>query len=183
VPNVEVPHEAPHPVALQPVDDPHAVYEQVLQEQLDKGSSPQVAEARAKVARVKAERGIQRGPAPEPAAAPPAAPPAAREPVDDPDAVYEQVLQDQLDKGSSPQIAEARAKVARVKAQRSGTRGPTPMDVAKPVPSAPTKAELAAGQAVPSGAPRADEPKPEQGPVAPVEEEKPRRNEDGGSTS
>jgi NADH-quinone oxidoreductase subunit I len=180
VPNVEVPHEAPHPVALEPVDDPNAVYQQVLQEQLDKGSSPQVAEARAKVARVKAERGIQRGPAPEPA---PAAPPAAREPVDDPNAVYQRVLQEQLEVGSSPQIAEARAKVARVKAQRSVARGPTPMEVEKPVPSAPTKAELAAGEAVPSGAPRADEPKPEQGPVAPVEEEKPRRNGDGGSTS
>jgi formate hydrogenlyase subunit 6/NADH:ubiquinone oxidoreductase subunit I len=36
------------------------VYEQVLKEQLEAGSSPQVAEARAKVARVKAERGIGR---------------------------------------------------------------------------------------------------------------------------
>jgi len=63
-PNVEVPHETPQPVALQPTEDPEAVYQQVLQEQLDKGSSPQVAEARAKVARVKAQRGIKRGPTP-----------------------------------------------------------------------------------------------------------------------
>lgn len=63
-PNVEVPHETPQPVALHPTEDPEAVYQQVLQEQLDKGSSPQVAEARAKVARVKAQRGIKRGPAP-----------------------------------------------------------------------------------------------------------------------
>ena len=63
-PNVEVPHETPQPVALQPTEDPEAVYQEVLQEQLDKGSSPQVAEARAKVARVKAMRGIKRGPTP-----------------------------------------------------------------------------------------------------------------------
>ncbi|MGH2729016.1 MAG: 4Fe-4S binding protein [Actinomycetota bacterium] len=63
-PNVEVPHEAPRPVALAHTEDPEAVYKQVLDEQLAKGSSPQVAEARARVARVKAERGIRRGPTP-----------------------------------------------------------------------------------------------------------------------
>jgi hypothetical protein len=61
---VEVPHEEPHPVSLEPEEDPDAVYRAVLAEQLDKGSSPQVAEARAKVARVKAERGIPRAPTP-----------------------------------------------------------------------------------------------------------------------
>ncbi|HVF54306.1 MAG TPA: 4Fe-4S binding protein [Actinomycetota bacterium] len=61
-PNVEVPHEEPKPIALVPTEDPEAVYREVLEEQLAKGSSPQVAEARAKVARVKAERGIKRGP-------------------------------------------------------------------------------------------------------------------------
>jgi NADH-quinone oxidoreductase subunit I len=97
--------------------------------------------------------------------------PLALEPVDDPNAVYEQVLKEQLDKGSSPQVAEARAKVARVKAERAVRRGPTPMEVEKPVPSAPSKAEIAAGESTPSGAPRAREPKPSQGPVAPTEEE------------
>jgi formate hydrogenlyase subunit 6/NADH:ubiquinone oxidoreductase subunit I len=97
--------------------------------------------------------------------------PLALEPVDDPNAVYEQVLKEQLDKGSSPQVAEARAKVARVKAERAVRRGPTPMEVEKPVPSAPSKAEIAAGESTPSGAPRAQEPKPGQGPVAPTEEE------------
>lgn len=63
-PNVTVPHEAPRPVALERLEDPEEVYQQVLKEQLDKGSSPQVAEARARVARVKAERGIRRGPTP-----------------------------------------------------------------------------------------------------------------------
>jgi hypothetical protein len=59
-PNVEVPHEDPQPVALERLEDPEEVYRQVLEEQRAKGSSPQVAEARAKVARVKAERGIRR---------------------------------------------------------------------------------------------------------------------------
>jgi NADH-quinone oxidoreductase subunit I len=59
-PNVDVPHEAPQPVALERLEDPEEVYRSVLEEQRAKGSSPQVAEARAKVARVKAERGIRR---------------------------------------------------------------------------------------------------------------------------
>jgi hypothetical protein len=92
----------------------------------------------------------------------------ALEPVDDPQAVYDQVLKEQLDAGSSPQVAQARAKVARVKAERGIKRGPTPVEVDKPVPSAPTKAER--DEAEPSGAPSADEPQPPQGPVAPTEE-------------
>ena len=63
-PNVEVPHEEPHPISLQQTEDAEAVYQAVLEEQKEKGSSPQVAEARARVARAKAERGIQRGPTP-----------------------------------------------------------------------------------------------------------------------
>jgi hypothetical protein len=92
----------------------------------------------------------------------------ALEPVDDPQAVYDQVLKEQLDAGSSPQVAQARAKVARVKAERGIKRGPTPVEVDKPVPSAPTKAER--DDAGPSGAPSADEPQRPQGPVAPPEE-------------
>jgi hypothetical protein len=80
--------------------------------------------------------------------------PVALEKTEDPEKVYADVLKDQLDKGSSPQVAEARAKVARVKAERGIKRGPTPVQVDKPVPSAPTK-----------GAPR----EPEQRPVAPTE--------------
>ena len=57
---VSVPHEAPRPTPLEQTEDPEAVYQQVLEEQRAKGASPQVAEARAKVARVKAERGIKR---------------------------------------------------------------------------------------------------------------------------
>jgi hypothetical protein len=70
--------------------------------------------------------------------------PVELEPEEDPDAVYRAVLKEQLDKGSSPQVAEARAKVARVKAERGIPRVPTPVEVDKPVPSAPTKAEKAA---------------------------------------
>ena len=70
-PNVEVPHEEPQPVALERLEDPEEVYRSVLEEQRAKGSSPQVAEARAKVARVKAERGIRRAGTPEPRPTPP----------------------------------------------------------------------------------------------------------------
>jgi formate hydrogenlyase subunit 6/NADH:ubiquinone oxidoreductase subunit I len=99
--------------------------------------------------------------------------PAPLEPVEDPQAVYDQVLREQLEAGSSPQVAQARAKVARVKAQRGIPRAPTPVEVDKPVPSAPTKAEQARAPAEPepSGAPQAEEPEPQQGPVAPTPEE------------
>jgi hypothetical protein len=99
------------------------------------------------------------------------------QPAENAEAIYREVLDEQLGKGSSPQVAEARAKVARSKAERGIKRGPTPVEVAKPVPSAPTKAEEAAAPPegdsgpVPGGAPRGEEPRPEQGPVAPEGEE------------
>ncbi len=68
--------------------------------------------------------------------------------------VYERVLAEQQAKGSSPQVAEARAKVARVKAERGIRRAGTP-DTARPTPP------------VEGGAPKAEEPHPPQGPVAP----------------
>jgi NADH-quinone oxidoreductase subunit I len=95
--------------------------------------------------------------------------PVALERTEDPEAVYEQVLAEQRSKGSSPQVAEARAKVARVKAERGIKRGPTPMNVEHPVPSAPVPGEQI--PATPGGAPEASEPKPEQGPVAPTDSE------------
>jgi NADH-quinone oxidoreductase subunit I len=95
--------------------------------------------------------------------------PVALERTEDPEAVYQQVLQEQLDKGSSPQVAEARAKVARVKAERGIKRGPTPVEVEKPVPSAPTKGRPTEPE--PGGAPEAKDIKPDPGPVAPTEEE------------
>ena len=94
--------------------------------------------------------------------------PVALERTEDPQKVYDDVLKEQLDKGSSPQVAEARAKVARVKAERGIKRGPTPVQTEKRVPSAPTKGQEAPPE--PSGAPHAEEPKPEQGPVGPTED-------------
>ncbi|MDQ3941149.1 MAG: hypothetical protein M3238_07360, partial [Actinomycetota bacterium] len=95
--------------------------------------------------------------------------PVALERTEDPEAVYREVLEEQRAAGSSPQVAEARAKVARVKAERGIKRGPTPIATEKMVPSAPTKGQPAEPE--PSGAPEAEEPKPEQGPVAPTEDE------------
>jgi NADH-quinone oxidoreductase chain I len=92
--------------------------------------------------------------------------PIALERTEDPDAVYQQVLQEQRDKGSSPQVAEARAKVARAKAERGIKRGPTPIEVEKPVPSAPTKGQPAEPE--PGGAPEAKDIDPEPGPNAPT---------------
>jgi formate hydrogenlyase subunit 6/NADH:ubiquinone oxidoreductase subunit I len=95
--------------------------------------------------------------------------PVALEKTEDPEKVYAQVLKEQLEAGSSPQVAEARAKVARVKAERGIKRGPTPIQTDKMVPSAPTKG--APPEPSPSGAPEAKEPQPPQGPVAPTEGE------------
>ncbi len=89
--------------------------------------------------------------------------PVALERSEDAEAVYQQVLKEQLDKGSSAQVAEARARVARAKAERGIKRGPTPLTVDKPVPSAPTKG---APRPEPSGAPEAKAPQPDPGPVA-----------------
>ena len=96
--------------------------------------------------------------------------PVALERTEDPEAVYREVLKEQQDKGSSPQVAEARAKVARVKAERGIKRGPTPVHVDKPVPSAPTKGQPP--EAEPGGAPEAKDIEPDPGPVAPTNEEK-----------
>ena len=96
--------------------------------------------------------------------------PVALERTEDPEEVYRAVLKEQQDKGSSPQVAEARAKVARVKAERGIKRGPTPVQVDKPVPSAPTKGQPA--EAEPGGAPEAKDIEPDPGPVAPTDEEK-----------
>ena len=95
--------------------------------------------------------------------------PVALEKTEDPETVYQDVLKEQLDKGSSPQVAEARAKVARVKAERGIKRAPTPVETEKLVPSAPTKGQPAEPE--PGGAPEATAPKPDPGPVAPTEDE------------
>jgi len=75
------------------------------------------------------------------------------EPAED---AYGRVLDEQTKAGSSPQVAEARAKVARVKAERALTQA----RAAAPTDTAPTPE--------PSGTPEATE--PEQGSVAPPDE-------------
>jgi hypothetical protein len=45
---------------------PDEIYEQVLKEETDKGSSPAVAQGRAKAARVRAERGSKTPNVPDP---------------------------------------------------------------------------------------------------------------------
>jgi formate hydrogenlyase subunit 6/NADH:ubiquinone oxidoreductase subunit I len=110
-----------------------AAYRQVLDEQLAQGASPQVAEARARVARVKAERGLRAqapssAPAEAPAQADRAGPEAQAETSkgepradaaagEDPDAAYERVLAAERAKGSSDAVAIVRAKAARARAQ------------------------------------------------------------------
>ena len=147
---------------LEDLEDPEAAYKRVLDEQSEAGSSPQVAQARAKVARVKAERAIDQTKAaagsvneapaePEPSGAPEATEPApeqgpvapegteqqpeatkaetaAEEPKgeasgEDPEAVFERVLEEERAKGSSDAVANARAKAARMRAIK-GTKGP-----------------------------------------------------------
>jgi hypothetical protein len=68
-----------------------------------------------------------------------------------PDEVYEQVLAEETAKGSSPAVAQARAKAARVRAQRGAA------DPSKPDPSTapPPKREGAAAPAAAAAAPAA----------------------------
>ncbi|MDP9234697.1 MAG: hypothetical protein M3P01_09130, partial [Actinomycetota bacterium] len=56
-----------------------------------------------------------------------------------PDEVYEQVLAEETGKGSSPAVAQARAKAARVRAQRGSTtpNKPDPATAARPAAEAP----------------------------------------------
>ncbi len=106
-------------------------------------------------------------------ASPDAAPASSTEttaPAEDPQAVYERVLAEQQQKGSSPQVAEARAKVARVKAERGVRTQAGPVDpVVSPEPSAPTAGRPTEPE--PSGAPEASEHTPDPGPVAPTSSE------------
>jgi formate hydrogenlyase subunit 6/NADH:ubiquinone oxidoreductase subunit I len=96
--------------------------------------------------------------------------PEGRAPSESPEAAYERVLKEQLGKGSSPQVAEARAKVARLKAERGIARPATPAPAIAPVRSAP---QATPTEPEPSGAPEAKEPEPDPGPVAPTTEEGP----------
>ena len=141
-------------------ETPDEVFERTLAEEQAKGSSPQVAQARAKAARMRASKGLSKPPA---AAGPPAAPgpsggeapapAAASTPApaaavaspnggESPDAVFERVLAEEQAKGSSPAVAQARAKAARMRASK-GT----------PAPAAPTAAQVPVGAGVGAAAP------------------------------
>jgi hypothetical protein len=143
-------------------ETPDEIFERTLAEEQAKGSSPQVAQARAKAARMRASKGLSKPPA---AAGPPAAPgtsggeapapAAASAPApaaaaaspnggESPDAVFERVLAEEQAKGSSPAVAQARAKAARMRASK-GT----------PAPAAPTAAQVPVGAGVGAPAPAA----------------------------
>ncbi|MEA2533194.1 MAG: menaquinol-cytochrome c reductase cytochrome b/c subunit [Actinomycetota bacterium] len=143
-------------------ETPDEVFERTLAEEQAKGSSPQVAQARAKAARMRFSKGLSKPPA---AAGPPAAPgpsggeapapAAASTPApaaaaaspnggESPDAVFERVLAEEQAKGSSPAVAQARAKAARMRASK-GT----------PAPAAPTAAQVPVGAGVGAAAPAA----------------------------
>jgi menaquinol-cytochrome c reductase cytochrome b/c subunit len=63
-----------------------------------------------------------------------------------PDEVYEQVLKEETDKGSSPAVAQARAKAARVRAQRGSATPNVPDKATAPAPA------RAGGEAAPAPA-------------------------------
>jgi hypothetical protein len=74
-----------------------------------------------------------------------------------PDEVYEQVLAEETGKGSSPAVAQARAKAARVRAQRGSTtpNKPDPAHAARPAAEAAAVAAPAAAASAESPAPAA----------------------------
>ena len=144
-------------------ETPDEVFERTLAEEQAKGSSPQVAQARAKAARMRYSKGLSKPAAASPAPSPPPAPQpsggeapapaaAASTPApaaaaasanggESPDAVFERVLAEEQAKGSSPAVAQARAKAARMRASK-GT----------PAPAAPAAAQVPVGAGVAAGA-------------------------------
>ncbi len=128
-------------------------------------TKPERKEAEA-AAEPQGERGSRSG---SEAPAPAVTAPAAAASGEEPQAAYERVLQEQRDKGSSPQVAEARAKVARVKAERGLRSSVAPAPAQETVPSAPQQTRPSEPE--PSGAPEASSPEPESGPVAATDAE------------
>ena len=84
-----------------------------------------------------------------------------------PDEIYEQVLADETAKGSSPAVAQSRAKAARVRAQK-GAADPTKAVAAKPAAAAGGEAKPAAAAAAkPAAAAGAKAPAAKAGTGAP----------------
>jgi menaquinol-cytochrome c reductase cytochrome b/c subunit len=145
-------------------ETPDEIFERTLAEEQAKGSSPQVAQARAKAARMRASKAALLanpgdGETPPPAAAPPAAPPAAAAQAapaaaassggngEDPEAVFQRVLAEEQAKGSSPAVAQARAKAARMRASRGTSATPLPSIPAAPAAGVPAGVGAAAAAA------------------------------------
>ncbi|HJR45476.1 MAG TPA: menaquinol-cytochrome c reductase cytochrome b subunit [Actinomycetota bacterium] len=76
-----------------------------------------------------------------------------------PDEVFEQVLKEETDKGSSPAVAQARAKAARVRAQRGSATPNKPDSSTAPAPKRDT-ADAPAADAPKEEAPAAEAPAP-----------------------
>ena len=137
-------------------------YERALQDELTAGTARVVAEGRALIARLRAQiAGLEAIDA-DPGLAPEEALRVGdRASHDD---VYEAALEAQLGAGATRPIAEARALVASMQERRKASpRPPTPVKPRETKPSAPQPERPAVPQA--SGAPRAEEPAPPQGPV------------------
>ncbi|MGH2704177.1 MAG: hypothetical protein ACRDJ4_03530 [Actinomycetota bacterium] len=152
-------------------ESPDEVFERVLKEEHEKGVSPAVAQSRAKAARVRASKGLPTdaaaaaraaagakpagdGGAAEPAAESKAQPAAAS--GEDPEAAFERVLKEEHEKGSSPAVAQARAKAARMRAQKGASTAPTPARQpaaaeARPAPAASAGGGAQAAAAAPRG--------------------------------
>jgi hypothetical protein len=92
---------------------PDEVYEQVLKEETDKGSSPAVAQGRAKAARVRAERGSKTPNVPDPStASKKAAEPAAQPPAEQPAAAEAPAAQAPAAQAPAAQAPAAQAPAA-----------------------------------------------------------------------
>ncbi|MBA2312755.1 MAG: hypothetical protein H0V97_08150, partial [Actinobacteria bacterium] len=74
-----------------------------------------------------------------------------------PDEVFEQVLKEETDKGSSPAVAQGRAKAARVRAQRGSTSPNKPDSSTAPAPERGASAgDAPAAEAAPGSAAEAE---------------------------
>jgi menaquinol-cytochrome c reductase cytochrome b/c subunit len=125
---------------------PDEVYEQILKEETDKGSSPAVAQGRAKAARVRAQRGSTNPNKPDPSTAPP--PDSVREAVGGaPAAEAMAAQQPKAEAGEQPKAeAGEQPKAAAATSKPAASR-----PAARPSSPAPTKKAVGngAGPAVP----------------------------------
>jgi menaquinol-cytochrome c reductase cytochrome b/c subunit len=123
---------------------PDEVYEQVLKEETDKGSSPAVAQGRAKAARVRAQRGSTNPNKPDPSTAPP--PDSVRQALGSAPAA-EAGAQPQSQASEQPK-AEA---TEQPKAAATASKPPASRPASRPSSGAPTKKAVGngAGPAVP----------------------------------